>query len=663
MLGSSSSSEAEAELNFVNLYPSAIKDFHATVRKGGHLETTTDLFTSPGVFLVVHESEEECEAAIQAVRKAERAILSHAIGQKLEGQRSTSVKLPLAVDDIDFDVDSDASTVEMEEFRSCMKFNQVQPTSGSSYHSLDAQTPVIVVVDPFSSGRYLIAELLNRGEQLVAVQSSQKLPFFSAAIEPDREALRKGQSARFLAIFDHIDTEFSDECENQLRLTDEKKDAEDAEFITNSARATLDCIKKAGFDVHAVVAGSEPGVELAEQLQAAMGFVERNSVRTQMLRRDKYPMQEALRAANLRAIKQTFAKTPAEVFSWMEEADMEFPLILKPAMGAGTEGVRKCDNAEDVIRSFETECTSGKVNICGVQNAGLIAQEFLKGTEYVVDSISCGKGQHAVVAMFRYQKLPDLTYEYTKLIDSNGEIQDSLRAYIAKVLDTVGLYFGASHAEVIVTKDGPCLVEVGARMHGASGPAVMHDATGLGIHEVVAGLTIGGQAADQVRDLVKSDYRYKLLRHSYEGKLNNRPEWGLTGTIQHEIGAFLPGDHEQMLGSSSSSEAEAELNFVNLYPSAIKDFHATVHKDGQLEITTDLFTSPGVFLVVHESEEECEAAIQAVRKAERAILSHAIGHKFERQRSPSVQVPLAVDDVDVDSEASTALESARISEL
>jgi hypothetical protein len=118
-----------------------------------------------------------------------------------------------------------------------------------------------------------------------------------------------------------------------------------------------------------------------------------------------------------------------------------------------------------------------------------------------------------------------------------------------------------------------------------------------------------------------------------------------------------------MLGSSSSSEAEAELNFVNLYPSAIKDFHATVHKDGQLEITTDLFTSPGVFLVVHESEEECEVAIQAVRKAERAILSHAIGHKFERQRSPSVQVPLAVDDVDVDSEASTALESTRISEL
>merc|ERR1719335_654685 len=395
-------------------------------------------------------------------------------------------------------------------------------------------------------------------------------------------------------------------------------------FVTSGARATLDCIKQAGFNIKAVVAGSEPGVELAEQLQAALCSSERNSVRTSMLRRDKYPMQEALRKANLRAIKQKFTKSPEEVFEWMKESDMDFPLILKPAMSAATEGVHKCNDAEAVVRAFAAECESGKVNICGVQNNGLIAQEFLRGTEYVVDGISCGKGQHAVVAMFKYQKLPDLTYEYTKLIESTGEVQDSLRAYIFKVLDAVGLHFGPSHAEVIVTKDGPCLVEVGARMHGASGPAVMHDATGVGIHELVAGLTIGGKAADHVWELVKTDYRYTLVRYAYEGKLNNRPEWGLTGTIQDEIGTSLPGIDMKMEPTNESSVAQAELNFVNLYPKAIQHFHATVHRGEQLKITTDLFTSPGVFLVVHESEQECEAAIQAVRKVEREMLACVI---------------------------------------
>merc|ERR1712185_507628 len=150
----------------------------------------------------------------------------------------------------------------------------------------------------------------------------------------------------------------------------------------------------------------------------------------------------------------------------------------------------------------------------------------------------------------------------------------------------------------------------------------------------VANLTIGGEAADQVRELVKTDYRYKLVQHAYEGKLNNRPEWGLTGTIQEEIGAVIPGVGQKMSQSSTSSVADAELNFVNLYPSAIQWFHATVHKGQQLPITTDLMTSPGVFLVVHESEQECEAAIQAVRNVERTMLANVLGQpRPVRQRS------------------------------
>lgn len=494
----------------------------------------------------------------------------------------------------------------------------------------DSNTSVVVVVDPLSSGRYLVAELLKRGENLVAVQSSQNISaFLSKALEPDREALRSGKIGRFLGIFDHIDDEdvVADnadqdavDCYAELRLPNEEKDADDNQFITSSAHVTLECIKKAGFHVRAIVGGSEPGVPVAEQLQAAMGFKDRNSVRTSMVRRDKYPMQEALRKSRLRAIKQNFAKSPEEVFNWMKNEDMEFPLILKPATGAASEGVRKCHNAEDVEHAFRAECASGKVNICGIQNAGLIAQEFLQGTEYVVDSISCGKGKHAVVAFWKYRKMPDLTYEYARLIESSGEVQDSLRSYIAKVLDAVGIYYGASHAEVIMTNDGPCLVEVGARMHGTVGPSIMRDATGFGIHEFLADLTIGGQAAERVHELVKKDWRYQLVKHAYYGQLNNRPEWHLTGTLQEEIGAFIPGIDEKVV-----SDAQAGLNFLNLHPTAIRQFHAAAHKGDQLQITSDLLSSPGVFVVIHESEHECEAAIQAVRKAERAMLAHAIG--------------------------------------
>jgi hypothetical protein len=209
-------------------------------------------------------------------------------------------------------------------------------------------------------------------------------------------------------------------------------------------------------------------------------------------------------------------------------------------------------------------------------------------------------------------------------------VQDSLRAYVAKVLDALGLHFGASHAEVIVTKDGPCLVEVGARMHGALGPEVMQEATGFGIHEFVADLTIGGKAADRVRELCKKDCKYKLVKHAYEGKLNNRPEWRLTDVIQEEIGAILPGI-DNKITLSGASVMQAEHNFVNLYPNAIRHFHSTVHRGDRLPITVDALTSPGVFLIVHESERECEAAIKAVRKVEREMMARAIGLRLSRR--------------------------------
>lgn len=189
-----------------------------------------------------------------------------------------------------------------------------------------------------------------------------------------------------------------------------------------------------------------------------------------------------------------------------------------------------------------------------------------------------------------------------------------------------------------MTKDGPCLVEVGARMHGGIGPEVMKDATGFGLYEFLADLTIGGEAADRVRELVKTDYRYELVRHAFEGKLNNRPDWQLTGTLEEELGAVLPGIDKEEVETSTMLSAQAELNFLNLHP-AIRHFHATVHRGEELQSTTDLLTSPGVFLVVHESEQECEAAIQAVRQVERAMLAHALGASASN-RTNGTAIPL-----------------------
>ena len=47
-----------------------------------------------------------------------------------------------------------------------------------------------------------------------------------------------------------------------------------------------------------------------------------------------------------------------------------------------------------------------------------------------------------------------------------------------KCLSALHIFNGASHGEIIMCHDGPCLVEVGARMHGLKGPQMTQMATG-----------------------------------------------------------------------------------------------------------------------------------------------------------------------------------------
>jgi len=106
----------------------------------------------------------------------------------------------------------------------------------------------------------------------------------------------------------------------------------------------------------------------------------------------------------------------------------------------------------------------------GALNDKLIVQEFLKGIEYIVDCVSF-EGRHVLVGIFEY--LPAGTWTEMRdgniLLPSRGRVQDILVPYVFECLTALGIRYGASHSEAIVVDGEPCLVEVGARMHGRKG--------------------------------------------------------------------------------------------------------------------------------------------------------------------------------------------------
>ena len=106
-------------------------------------------------------------------------------------------------------------------------------------------------------------------------------------------------------------------------------------------------------------------------------------------------------------------------------------------------------------------------------------QEFLRGTEYVVDSVS-HEGEHKCVAIWEYDKRPangaQFVYYGMRLYQSDGGArEDALVRYVFSVLDALFVRHGPSHAEVmwLAGEQAPCLVEVGCRPHGGEG--TFHD--------------------------------------------------------------------------------------------------------------------------------------------------------------------------------------------
>lgn len=214
-----------------------------------------------------------------------------------------------------------------------------------------------------------------------------------------------------------------------------------------------------------VIAGSEPGVELADLLSSSLGL-KGNDPKSSPRRRNKYLMAEAISEHGLDCAKQYMVSTEPELLDGLRRINT-LPVVVKPVDAMGSEDVRVCFEEHEALDAFGA--IIGKKNVVGVVNESVLIQEFLEGEQYVVNAVSIG-GKHRVTEMWRENRLNirggGNIYDYETMIPYEGEIQEKLISYTKKVLTALKIEEGPSHSEIIFTARGPVLVETGARMQG-----------------------------------------------------------------------------------------------------------------------------------------------------------------------------------------------------
>jgi biotin carboxylase len=183
-----------------------------------------------------------------------------------------------------------------------------------------------------------------------------------------------------------------------------------------------------------VVPGAETGVLLADQLADKLG-TRSNPLELSLARRNKWIMGETVRAAGVRAARQHCGRSWADISAFLAEwQPSPFLCVVKPIQSAGSDDVFKCSSAAEVKAAFEK--IDGAINGLGVVNEGVLVQEFLAGTEYVVDSVS-RDGVHKVTAIWEYDKRAANgqfnVYFGTYLRAATGPLAESLVAYAKQV--------------------------------------------------------------------------------------------------------------------------------------------------------------------------------------------------------------------------------------
>ena len=222
-----------------------------------------------------------------------------------------------------------------------------------------------VVVDPYSSGRYLLYDLKDRDIPIICIRSSLNLgKFFLDAYTANKE-------------YYATTVDFQDNLEQLLSE-----------------------LNNLPYNIIAVFPGCEPGVTLAEQLSEALKLPTANGTELLQSRKDKGEMQEQLRRCGVPAAKQFISGDVEELCEWARNNN-EWPLVAKPASSSGSDGVYFL-HSEEELRAAHAEKVGTMDPNGNVVNV-LVLQEFLAGTEYIVDTVSHG-GRHLCVAIWVYAK-------------------------------------------------------------------------------------------------------------------------------------------------------------------------------------------------------------------------------------------------------------------
>jgi carbamoylphosphate synthase large subunit len=339
-----------------------------------------------------------------------------------------------------------------------------------------------------------------------------------------------------------------------------------------------------------VVAGAECGIELADKLANQLNLP-CNDIRLSAARRNKHLMWQAAKNYGLNVIPSQVCRTEQDAITWVQEQN-HFPLVVKPVNSAGGEGVSICYSMHDVTCALNC-ILKQKSNMLGFENKLVFLQYYIEGKEYVINTASC-HGKHKLCEIWEYSRFKVnesiQIYDSAKLVEFDNKQHNSVVQYAFTVLEALGIVQGAAHIEIITNSTGCYLIELGARLMGANLPFSLLDKCSRTPQTKYVVMTY----ADSEQFINNLHIPYKVTQH-LEAVFMVSKKHGYIENILH-------------------------LDTIK----KLKSFHSlklAVQQEGELSVTVDYQTCPGMIYLTHADENQIEHDKNIIRELESKLFS------------------------------------------
>jgi len=141
--------------------------------------------------------------------------------------------------------------------------------------------------------------------------------------------------------------------------------------------------------------------------------------------------------------------------------NLTYPCIIKPIDNSGSRGVILVNKDSELDHAYVYSKSQSR-------NGSVIIEEYLIGNEVSVEVMAVGGVSHILAVTDKLTTGSPYFVEmgHSQQSQLTGSNIESIKNLASRAVKAVGIDFGPAHVEIIVTKNGPRMVELGARLGG-----------------------------------------------------------------------------------------------------------------------------------------------------------------------------------------------------